>query len=201
MQSNNTQKQKMSTLSKTEQNQKIQQFIDLFQQGVEAWMRAGEIIVELVENDPHVYDYIIQQCPNLNAGVIGRFEQMGRKILHPQLLLTNSPGAKALTKMPISVQERYLTEPVVLIVGTPDGTDALLVKAKDLTQQQSRQVFAQNRLRTEGEQKAWLIENRSKNAKFVGSNLSPWKISKGKLKIEQGVILSKEQVAAIYMQM
>lgn len=191
----------MNTMTQNEQNQKIQEFIEHFQQGVDSWLRAGEIIVELVEADPHVFDYIINRCPNLNAGVLGRFEQMGRKILHPQLLLTTSPGSKALSRMPMSVQQRYITEPVVLIVDTPDGTDTLLVKAKDLTKLQSSQVFANNRLRTEGEQKAWLIEQRSKNAKPCGANVPAWKIKNGRVEFIRDATLTAGELATIMTQL
>lgn len=169
-----------NSMTLTAQNAKIEEFVGLYTKGVEAWMRAGEIIVELVEADPHVFDYIIQQCPFLNAGVLGQFEKMGRKILHPQLLLTNSPGCQKLSRMPFSIQERYLDEPIPLIVQTESGTDVLLVKAKDLTRDQAKQVFATNRLRTEGEQKALLIEARSNAARSVGSSVSQYTIKNGK---------------------
>ena len=167
----------MTTLmNTTTQNEKIAEFVTLFQHGVDAWIKAGEILVELVEDDPHVYDYIIQQAPSLNAGVLGRFEQMGRKSLHPQLLLAASPGFAKLQKLPYSMQERFIDEPIPLIVHTDGGTDVLLVKAKDLTKDQATQVFGSNRLRTEGEQKAWLIQQRSNSIRTVG-DAQPWRLS------------------------
>lgn len=189
-----------ATLTNTAQNERIQTFIDLFKQGVEAWIKAGEILVELVEDDPHVYDYIIQECPTLNAGILGRFEQMGRKILHPQLLLSASPGFNKLRRLPISMQERYITEPVPIIVHTGEGTDVLLVKAKDMTKEQADQVFAPGRIRTEGEQKAWLMEKASHAARPVGATSCPWKI-RGKQVEIGGVLLSKTDLLSIAMQM
>ena len=150
-----------------EEQRKIEQLIDLIQKGVDAWIESGKILVELVESNPHIYDNIIQKCPTLNAGVLGKLEMMGRGMLHPRLLLGNSPGFQYLEKMPMSVQERYIEEPIPLVIETDAGTDVILVKAKDLTRDQARQVFAANRLRTEGEQKAILIDQRSKNAKPV----------------------------------
>lgn len=143
------------TTTLTEQKAQIETFIHHFRRGVEEWITAGEILVQMVEKDPYVYDYIIQQCPQINAGILGRFEQMGRKTLHPQLLLTASPGFAKLQRLPFSMQERYIEEPVPVIVHTEDGTDVLLVKAKDMTKEQAAQVFAPGRVRTEGEQKAY----------------------------------------------
>lgn len=182
-------------------NAKIDEFLALFRDGVNAWIKAGEILVELVENDPHVFDYIIQKCPQLNAGLLGRFEQMGRKILHPQLLLTNSPGFAKLQKLPFSMQERFIDEPIPLIVHTEQGTDVLLVKAKDLTKEQANQVFAKDRLRTEGEQKAWLIQQASTASRPASSNVAPWIIKGGRVQFQQGVSLSAGELATIITQL
>lgn len=182
-------------------NDKIDQFIALFKEGVDAWIKAGKILVKLVEDDPHTYDYIIQRCPTLNAGILGRFEQMGRGILHPQLLLTASPGFDKLRKLPLSMQERYLTESIPLIVHTDTGTDVLLVEAKNMTKEQANQVFAPGRIRTEGEQKAWLIQQRSNAAKPVGTNMSPWKIKNGRVEFLAGATLSAGELVTIMTQL
>jgi hypothetical protein len=102
---------------------------------------------------------------------------MGRKNLHPQLLLTNSPAFSKLQKLPYSLQERYVQEPIPLIVHTEHGTDVLLVEAKNMTKEQADQVFAGNRLRTEGEQKAWLMQQMSNKAKPAVRDSKPWRLS------------------------
>jgi hypothetical protein len=189
------------TTTLTNQQAQIDQFIALFKEGVEAWIKAGEILVHMVEDDPYVYDYIIAQCPTLNAGILGRFEQMGRKTLHPQLLLTASPGFAKLQKLPYSMQERYIEEPVPIIVHTDEGTDVLLVKAKDMTKEQASQVFAPGRIRTEGEQKAWLMQQRSNNARNVPEAAQvPWKIKGGKV-IINGVEFTRKQLHVILAEM
>jgi hypothetical protein len=186
---------------KLAQKQQISEFIELFQTGVNAWIKAGELLVQMVEDDPHIYDYIIQQCPTLNAGILGRFEQMGRKTLHPQLLLSASPGFSKLSKLPFSMQERYLTEPVPIIVHTDSGTDVLLVEAKNMTKDQANQVFAPGRIRTEGEQKAWLMQQRSNAAKPTGTNLPAWSIRNGRVVFNAGATLSAGELATIITQL
>ena len=188
-----------ATLTKKESNQKINQFITLFKQGVDAWIKAGEVLVDLVESDPHTYDYIIQQCPQINAGILGRFEQMGRKTLHPQLLLTASPGFAKLTRLPFSMQERYISEPIPLIIHTAEGTDVLLVKAKDMTKEQANQAFAPGRLRTQGEQKALLMQQQSNNARPVTTS-KPWSIRGSKI-IINGLEFTRKELTAILAQM
>ena len=189
------------TTTLTSQQAKIDSFIGYFREGVQAWIKAGEMLVEMVEEDPYVYDYIINQCPTLNAGILGRFEQMGRKTLHPQLLLTASPGFAKLQKLPFSMQERYIDEPVPMIVHTEAGTDVLLVKAKDMTKEQAAQVFAPGRVRTEGEQKAWLMQHRSEKAIRKEETVkTPWKI-RGHKVIINGVEFTRKEIAGILAQM
>jgi hypothetical protein len=184
------------TLTKTEINDRINDFLTLWKQGVDAWIKAGEILVYLVDRDPHTYDYIIQHCPLMNAGILGRFEQIGRKILHPQLLLSASPGFAKLKRLPISLQERYLDEPIPVVVHTSAGTDVLLVQVKNMTKDQANQVFAADRLRTEGEQKAWLMDAASKAAKPVNRVERPWTI-KGSKAVINGVEFTRKELAGI----
>jgi hypothetical protein len=175
---------------------KITEFVSLWQKGVDAWIKAGEILVEMVEADPHTYDYIAQKYPLMNAGVLAKFEQIGRKILHPQLLLTASPGFAKLRRLPFSLQERYLDEPIPIVVQTDDGTDVLLVQAKNMTKDQADQVFTSGRVRTEGEQKAWLMDMRSKMAKPCNKVDRIWTVKGGKA-IINGVEFTRKEIVGI----
>ena len=189
-----------TTLTTKETNQKIQTFIALFKEGVEAWIKAGEILVELVESDPHTYDYIIQECPQLNAGILGRFEQLGRKLLHPQLLLTASPGFAKLTTMPFSLQERYLEEPIPIIVEIDGRTDVAMVQAKNMTKEQADQIFTTGRIRTEGEQKAWILQRQQNAVKPTPAFSKPWTIKGSKVLIN-GLEFTRKELAGILAQM
>jgi hypothetical protein len=185
----------------TQQQAKIQEFADLCQQGIDAWTKAGEIIVELVESDPSVFDKIIQFNPAMDAGILGKFEMIGRKVLHPHLLINDSPGFIGLSEMPFSVQERFMKEPIPLIIETDNGTDTLLVDAKNMTRFQARQAFGKGRIRTEGEQKAWLMDQRSKKAKPCGSNIPAWVIRGGRVQFNEGATLSAGELATIITQL
>lgn len=185
----------------TTKNQKIQEFANLCQQGIDAWTRAGEILVELVEADPQIFDKIIEADPRMNAGILGKFEAMGRKVLHPQLLIGDSPGFEKLAEMPYSVQERFLSESIPLVVETESGTDVLLVSAKNITSNQARQIFGKGRIRTEGEQKAWLMDQRAKKARPAGTNIPAWTIKGGRVCFAEGATLSAGELATIITQL
>jgi hypothetical protein len=191
----------MKKMTLAVKDQKIREFASLCQQGIDAWIKAGEILVELVEDDPHVFDKIISVDPRMNAGILGRFEQMGRRVLHPQLLLSDAPGFERLSQMPYSVQERFINEPIPLVVQTGSGTDILLVSAKNLTSNQARQVFGKGRVRTEGEQKAWLMDQRARKAKPSGTNIPAWTIRGGRAVFAEGATLSAGELAVIITQL
>lgn len=185
----------------TQMNNKITEFANLCQQGIDAWTKAGELLVELVEEDPKVFDKIIEFNPQMNAGILGKFESMGRKVLHPHLLLNESPGLDRLAEMPYSVQERFLSESIPLIVETDSGPDVLMVSVKNMTRGQAQQIFGKGRIRTEGEQKAWLVDQRSKKAKPAGTNIPAWTIRGGRVFFNEGATLSAGELATIITQL
>ena len=187
------------TTTLTVNTEKVQSFIDCFRQGVEAWTKAGEILVELVDEDPKAYDAITAKCPQVTPAILAKFEQMGRHMLHPQLLLGTSAGFQKLQKLPMSLQERYLEEPVELVVETDHGTDTLMVKAKDMTRDQAQQAFGPNRVRTPGEQKAFLTQRAAQRKENIKSAGNCWTIKNGKLHIN-GVI-DKDEVMLILAKM
>ena len=189
------------TMTITQINTQIDRFVDLYVKGSEAFVQAGEILVELVDNDPHTYDYILRKFPTLNPTILNKLEQMGRKTLHPQLLFNNSAGYSKLQKLPYSLQERYIDEPIPLVVHTENGTDVLLVKAREMTKEQANQAFGSGRIRTEGEQKALLIQQESNAAKNVTPPIiTPWKIKGAKVEIN-GVLFTRKELAGILAQM
>jgi len=187
-------------MSPQEQKTKIGQFIQSFQDGMNSWKEAGLILVELVESDPHVYDYITAQSPAMTSGMLQTLERVGRGQLLPTLAMDSSPGGMKLKNLPLSAQQRYETEPVPLVVETNHGPDILLVQVKNMTTKQARQAFTNGRLRTEGEQRAKLIEDRSSAARPVQEVDRPWKIVNHKLNVK-GVIFTAGELAAILTQL
>ena len=187
-------------MSPDEEKAKIQEFIATFNGSIEGMKLAGEILVELVESNPHVYDYISNQCPTMTAGMLQTLERVGRGQVLPTLAMDSSPGGMRLKGLPLSAQKRYETEPVPMVVETDDGTDVLLVHAKNMTPKQARQAFTNGRLRTEGEQRAKLIEDRSNAAKPVDAVAQPWRISRGKLEVK-GVLFTAGDLASILTQL
>ena len=82
----------------------------------------------------------------------------------------------------------------------PELAAAIAEKA-DLTKEQANQVFAPGRIRTEGEQKAWIMQQRSMAAKPVASNVPAWTIRSGRVVFQQGASLSAGELATIITQL
>ena len=187
-------------MSADEQEAKIGQFIEAFNGSIASMQKAGEILVELVEADPHVYDFISNRAPTMTPGMLQILERVGRGQILPTLAMDSSPGGLKLKGLPLSAQTRYETEPVPLVVETDNGPDILLVQVKNMTVKQARQAFTNGRLRTEGEQRAKLIEDRSNASRPAKEVEKPWKIVGGKLHVTGGVILTAGELASILSQ-
>jgi hypothetical protein len=194
-------KTEIKTMTSKEQNVKITQFLAAFEDGRQAWKLAGEILVELVEADPHVYDYIEQECPSMTPSLLGKFESIGRGLILPGLAMDNSPGSKKLSKLPISMQERFLTEPVPVVTQTETGWDALLVRTSELTPNQAKQVFRNGRYSTVGEQRAWIEDFKLKaSAAKPIKSAEKWRLTKKSL-IVGGIEFSAAQLAGFVAQL
>jgi hypothetical protein len=184
---------------------KIAQFRASYTQGMESWKRAGEIIVEIVDADPSAYEIIMDQCPGITAQVIAVFERIGRGQILPALAMDNSAGANLLKSLPVSQQERYMAEPVPLVIETERGTDTLLVKVKDMSAAQARQAIIDGRIRTLAEQKAYRAEIRQRELTYAtrpAQGETPiWRIRNGRVEFLRGAILSAGELATIITQL
>lgn len=176
---------------------KITQFAQLINDGIEAWVKAGEIVVELLDADPQAMDNICAQCPWITPEIIVRFEQIGRKQVYPKLLLSDAPGVRKLRKLSYSLQGKYSEEPVDLLVVNNGSTDVLKVHVKSLTSSQANQVFDKDCVRSVAQQRAFIFD---KNSSTVFPDLSeslPYRIRGGKVEFRENCTLTAHQIAEI----
>jgi hypothetical protein len=178
----------------------VQERIDcaaaLIQQGMSAWVEAGKIIAELVDSDPLVLEEMSRK-KDIPLGVLERFEQIGRKQLHPQLLCYDAPGFRKMTKLPYLVQERYLSEPVSLLIKTETGWESLRVDVKNLTQDQADQVFTRYGVRDAAAQRAFIEDRAAKRVAPPANGDLPYRIVGNKIVIMSACTLSTKELANI----
>lgn len=138
-------------------------FVALVTSGIECWRKAGELLVDLLDNKGLSLQEIAAQSEYLTMDVLIRFEQIGRNQILPKLLVAGFPAAKHLIKVPISEQSRVMAQGVELLVSNPgDSTPSvLLVAAENLTPGQCKQVFYRGAVRTLESQRAYMESERA----------------------------------------
>lgn len=155
-----SQTQQMSDTLTIEPPATITRFAQLVQQGIDAWTEAGKLLVRMIEDDPTARDRIIEECPDLTPEILARFEAIGRNQLHPKTLLNNSPGMRRLRQLPFSEQQKFLAEPVPLLVRGDSGPEVLKVQVQNLTGRQAQQVFSAHAFRPLEAQRAYVESKR-----------------------------------------
>lgn len=176
----------------------VEQFITLFQQGYDAWTSAGKLVADALEHDPDFAEKVHDKCPEISCDTVYAFDRLGRKQLHPKLLISDSPGARKLRRLPYSEQERYCDGPVCLLIKTCSGWDTLMVSVFNMTTEQANQVFDAEGVRTAPAQRAWLENKSSKSLITVDE---PYRISGRKLIVMQPCQFTAGQLARMLSDM
>ena len=179
---------------------KVEEFGALIRQigaGLEA---AGKMLVEMLALDPQAKKKIRDRFPEISNSMLNQLEAVGRGQMHPRLALTANPGFQRLRGLPYSDQERLLSEPVELLVEHEGEIDVLLVQVADLTPDQARQVFAQDCVRSQGAQRAWLEDQREKAlvSKRAVTISEPYQIHRnGTVEFKAGTVLTRRDLAEV----
>lgn len=150
------------TQIKEVQSHAVESFVELFQRGYDAWIEAGKIVAGALESDPDFAEKVHAKHPEISCDTVYAFDRLGRKELHPKLLISDSPGAKKLRRLPYSVQERYCDAPVPLLIKNENGWEVLMASVFNLTTDQANQVFDGDGVRPDGAQRTWLENKNSK---------------------------------------
>lgn len=179
-------------------NTNVNKFIELFLKGIELWLEAGRIVSQALEEDPDFAEKVNAAHPEISVDTVYAFDRIGRKQLHPKLVISDSPGARKLRRLPYTMQEKYTDEPVPVLIRTESGWETLKVNVFNLTSEQAAQVFDGDVIRTEGAQRAWL---ESKASKALIQVDEPYRVSGRKLLIMQPCQLNAKQLATILAQM
>lgn len=177
----------------------IGDFVSLITKGIECWTQAGELVVKLIdEHDLSVQD-ISQASEYLTDEIVGRFEQLGRKQIIPNLLISDFPASKHLFRLPYSEQKRLIDGTVELLVVTDTGTETLMVQTENLTPSQCKQVFDRTAIRSIGAQRAYL-ESKKEEARMtsvIHESESFYKVRGRKVIFTKPCEISSRQLAQI----
>lgn len=177
-----------------------QQFIDLVLQGTQCLYEAGVIAAQAIDADPDFIDKVCDLCPDMTAEFVKRMELIGRKRLHPQLAISETPGVRRLRRLPYGLQEKHVKTPLPVLVRTESGWDVLKIDVRNLTPAQSVQVMADDHIRSEAEQRAFLEDRAAVNAVPKGHN-PPYRVTGNRLVIIEPCQLSRKELATLLAEM
>jgi hypothetical protein len=179
---------------------RINKFASLIQQGIDAWNKAGEILVQMIDEDPEVVEAIANAHPHITKEILARFEKIGRKQVIPDLFLSEAPGIRKLRSLPYSVQKHYADHPVEVLVVNNGKQEMLKVDAKNLTSGQVAQVFTLDGVRDTAQQRAYLLDKATQSSFPKLSESLPYRIKGGEVQF-QNCTLNKQQVLEIAARM
>jgi len=183
----------------TKTNQKdIEEFVSHINAGVQSWIKAGEIVARCCEQDPDWPEKVCEAHPDIQIDTVLAFERIGRGMLNPRLLLNDCHGFRKLRRMPKHLQEKYLTEPVPLLINKDGEWQTLKTDVRNLSAQQVNQAFDREGVRTEAQQRAWLEDRAVMEAVQIDD---AYRISGRKLIILSPCQLTAKQLARILSDM
>jgi len=188
-------------------NELVKSKIDLFREamlgGIASIVRASEIYVEALDEDPNNRELFVSTFSDwIPQGAWSQFEAVGRKWMHPRLLMggmSDRKKASIIKSLPYSLQESILSGGKFELLVF--NGDIINVDINDATVDQAKQLCAKDHIRTLGEQKAWIIEN----SKLVEKDLTPEKASYviygGKCIVRRDTEFNKKELRAIIARM
>lgn len=173
--------------------EQAREFASLVQRGIDAWLEAGRLLVDMLDKDPEARSVIMESSPDITEEILARFEAIGRKQVHPKTLLNNSPGMRRLRNLPYSEQEKYIVDTVPVLIKTERGPETLNVAVKNLTPKQALQVMGRDGVRSPEAQRAWL---ESRNAKIV-KNGSPYEVKGNRVIFHANCEMTAKELAQL----
>lgn len=183
-------------------NTEINEFVSLISKGLEAWVKAGEIVVKLIDDLGFTIEEITDKSEFLTRDIVCKFEMIGRKQILPNLLISDFPAASRMLRLPYSEQKRVWNEPISVLVLNNGRPDEIKIEARNLTPLQCRQVFDSSQIRTIAHQRAWLESEKSKSKLNESSiQVSPYTIRGKRVVFKNDCELTAKEVALILAEM
>jgi hypothetical protein len=175
--------------------QTIENFVAVLYEGVSAWEKAGKLLVALIDRNPDVKQKIVREHPEISMGVLSRLEMVGRGFVKPAMLLSDAPAYRAARVLPVSDQDKLISDPhIPLLVRENGATEILQVDFRNLQAGQVRQVFASDHIRDEAEQRAWL------EAQARPSMKRDWWVEDGMVVFRKGAKFTVSQLSGVIQQ-
>lgn len=176
-------------------NERAGELVAAIRSGMESWLKAGEIVVQMMDEDGLTVEEIVENCPGVSDGVVRQFERIGRRMVLPELLPATYAAASRLRCLPYGDQQRLLSDGVELLT---DGGDKLRVHVANLTKLQCKQVFDGEVVRDIAGQKAWIESEKTQLAlRDIPKLETSYVIRKGRVYFAAGVSVDAQDLLRI----
>ena len=180
---------------------RLKEFRTHFMSGIEGIVKAGEIYVEAIDDDPCNADKFKDEFADwLPSSAWSQFEAIGRKWMHPRLIMggmADKKKTRLVKRLPYSTQERvFKRERFALLIS---GGDTLNVDMMEATPEQVEQLCDGSSLRNIAQQKAWL-ESRAVEKADEAPELMPYTINGGKVSFRRGVTLTRAELKRLIVE-
>ena len=169
-------------------------------------VELGQIYVNAVDEDPHMRVLFQQECPDINGAVFKSFEKIGRKQVHPTLMIAECTGkiegtrARVLKNLPYALQAAVVSGERLDFLTTDGST--LKVNATEASKDQLEQLFEDGSVRTLSSQKLYIERvKREQQAKSMEAETLPYVITSGRVTFKRGTHLNKKEMRRILQEM
>jgi hypothetical protein len=192
-------------MSKTKEikiSSRIADFRSALQAGINGIVAAAEVYVAAIDDDPRNADKFREEFADwVPASAWAQFEAVGRKWMHPRLLMggvSDRKKAGLIKRLPYSMQDRIFKRerfPMLTASG-----DTLAVDIIEATPEQAEQICGGTSIRNLSEQRAW-IESRAAAASDEPAEVMPYTVSDGRVTFRRGCVLNRTELKRLLQDM
>jgi hypothetical protein len=181
---------------------RIAEFRDALQNGINGIVKAAEIYVAALDADPRDADRFREEFAEwVPASAWSQFEAVGRKWMHPRLLMGGVSDRKKsalIKRLPYSTQERvFKRERFSLLTSAGEKLEVDIMEA---TPEQAEQLCNGSSIRNLSEQKAWL-ESRIVQDAGDTAEVLPYTVIDGRVTFRRGCILNRAELKRLLQEM
>lgn len=178
----------------------MEDFREAFSAGIDGIVKAAEIYVAAIDVNPKNADAFRDEFADwIPDSAWSGFEAVGRKWMHPKLLMGGGGRYSAkIKRLPYSQQERIFSgERFDLLTATGDK---LKVDIRNCTPDQADQLFDGNHLRGLPEQKAYVEAHKATPVCPVTvAEQMPYTVRSGKVYFRKDCVLTREELTRLVL--
>lgn len=142
---------------------RIARFCDLVQAGMDSWVEAGKLLIEIKRDNPNAFREITRAHAGISLETLHCFERLGNRELYPPLLLDGSMGARRLMKLPYEQQVRLFNTEISVATIRRGDVVTESKKLQELTAKEAEVAFSESGVRPLSEQQRMVVPRKSSN--------------------------------------